>query len=200
MSIQNQLEDQGEDLLKELLEIVTKKWNSLNRNGSELVENILNDLNDIFIDQNPSNSVSNQERIELLTKTNSNFNSLNQLLTNFLSILQRIGRICSNLSKTTNYSTNDFSESFGIINLNDFLNDITLCYEKEYSLKYKLINENLIYKSRFNRNFQVYCMACWIQQPFIDDLLIEKLQSMINFKFYNLKNEQKLIKNSIKLK
>ena len=182
------LETQSEDLLKELLSILSEKWTLNNGIGEIYMKKIFESFTDLYNEQEEEEDdeksliKSNEikfNQLNLINECNSLIDKLKELLITFQIYMNRIEKIKNNLIYLINLNL----EILNCIESNEFklvLQDINESYLKEFHLKQDLVNQ-FIRRARFSQETQINLMSCWINEPFIsNDVYLFKLKNYLD--------------------
>ena len=164
------------ELLVELNEIITKKWQLLVNNGLNSLNEVSNLFQKIYSDEENKNNVELRVSFNDLQKINNEFDNLNKILDSFKSLYDKLKQLESRLFTIFDY---DFIKSDTLVD-KSFFKDLINSYNKEFELKKVLINEYL-FKMRQNRQELVAITCYWMHEPHLNQMFISQLNFLINY-------------------
>ncbi len=181
------LDSQMEQLLKEMSTILNENWKSLNSKGYVCIKSMFEKYSDVLNDLGDENTaekkIENENEgnlkyahLKVLDECNEHQEKLNEIIKYFQSHVERVKKLRKNMNSLLTTKLDLFeiisAESFAIL-----IERLCDCYEREFHLKSKVVNE-LLFKSRTNREYQVFVVSVWIHEPFIDESLLLKLNKL----------------------
>ena len=163
------------ELLVELNDIISKKWLLLTNDGL----NSLNEISNLF---QKLNSEDEETRSSIhcfndLQSINNEFDSMRKILESFKLLIDKLKLIESRL---LNVFTFDFIKTEEYLIDKNFVKNIINTYKKEYELKELLVNQYL--NENHNNRQELVAITCyWMHEPYLDQMLISQLKSLINY-------------------
>jgi hypothetical protein len=163
-----------DELIKELSDIISNKWQALNNRGSDALTVISNNFLEIYSKEENETDRAYVQIDELINEING------KILPEFSSKVDQMQRINANLKSIFQMSKQDLYKCYEIGNLlSDFeadLKTLVKSYGEEFNLKKSLINEHLL-KARRDEKELVALTAMWMHEPYLDDFLIAKMKA-----------------------
>jgi hypothetical protein len=178
-------EQQTQILLSELSTIINEKWPSLNISGCSYVKNITNLYSDIpkYVankedDEEDSNLNSKESKKEFNVTTlnymrecNELYDKLEDLLKNFEFYLNKLNKIKNGLANLKLEPPKNA--------LNNYLIDLCENFKKELNLK-QVLAKKFLFESRLDDDSKVAIVSAWMHQPYVDEMLIFKINSLLD--------------------
>jgi hypothetical protein len=165
------------DLLVELNEIISKKWQLLTNNGLKS----LNEISNLFT-KHFTNEIKDDDETPKTTPFNDiqainvEFENLIKILDSFKVCIEKMNHIEIRLLNILDY---EFIKRDNLID-KVFISNIVSSFSKEFKLKESLIKEYL-FKMRQNRQELVTITCYWIHEPNLDQILYSQLKFLVNY-------------------
>ena len=162
------------ELLIELHDIMTKKWQLLTNNGLNCFNEVSNSFQKLYGDDEMGDNKSSFNDLQAI---NNEFESLRKILDSFKLLTEKMKFIETRLFTIFDYDFIKDDENF--IDKNFFTVLINV-FIKEFKFKELLIN-SFLYKMRSSREELVSITCYWIHEPHLDQMLISRLKFLVNY-------------------